>query len=290
MGKIFEALEKAHKENFPSNKEFEEPFCPEKEKTVSPIIEAQKSHKSEMTGTYSKKQFTIPEQKKYKRKKVLDDSPKAILPHSNILTGEVYRSLANNLLRITQNKFKKSLLIISPNHGDGKTATAINLAIAITDNKENLTLLVESDLRYPDIHKRLGLEQSPGLIDILEGKINLKAGIKDTTKENLKILTSGIPRSHPAELFESKKFKDFICEAKQLFDLIIFDSPPFFIYSDANILRFQVDSVLLVVESGKTTRESLRKIENSLQDKDTEILGIIFNKYPTSKPHIRKQK
>lgn len=289
MGKIFDALEKASKENFSLNKEFREPICFEKEKYGNNIIDATKLPKSETSESLSKKKVYISEQGRYTHKKKLANLSKFTLPELDILTGEIYRSLGNNLLQKIQNKLKKSLLIISYNHGEGKTATAINLAIAITDIKDYRILLVESDLRYPDIHKRIGLEQSPGLIDILEGKIGLEAGIKNTTKENLKILTSGIIRSHPSKFFKLKKFKEFICEAEQIFDLVIFDSPPLSRFSDTNILRSQIDSVLLVVESGKTTRESLHKIEAEFKDKDTEILGVIFNKHPSPKFYKRKK-
>ena len=140
-----------------------------------------------MSGSYSKKKISISKQGKSTHKKMPANLSILTLPDSDIFTGEMYRSLSNNLFQKMQNKFQKSLLIASYNHGEGKTATAINLAIAITDIRDYRILLVESDLRYPDIHKRIGLDQSPGLIDILEGNIDLEAGIKDTTKENLKI-------------------------------------------------------------------------------------------------------
>ena len=289
MGKIFDALEKASKEDPPPNNKLNEPIFFGKEKYRNNLIDETKLPKSVTSEPFSKKEIHISKQGKYKQKKILANLSKFTLPERDILTGEIYRSLSNNLLQKIQNQSKKSLLIISYNHGEGKTATAINLAITITDIKDYRILLVESDFRYPDIYKRIGLEQSPGLIDILEGKISLEAGIKNTTKENLKILTSGILKSHPSKLFKLKKFKEFICEAEQLFDLIIFDSPPLSRYSDANILRSQIDSVLLVVESGKTTWESLHKIETEFKDKDTEILGIIFNKHPSPKFYKRKK-
>lgn len=201
------------------------------------------------------------------------------LPDEKSPTGEAYRALRTNILRATQQgKSIKTILITSVNHYEGKTSTAINLALAMSDVPRFRILLVDTDLRYPTIHNRLGLKQSPGLTEILDGSTDLGLGIRDTEKENLKVTTSGNLSSYPVELLESERLKDFIKALKSKFDLILFDSPPIIPYSDASVLSSQMDGVLLVVQSGKTRREDVQQVRDALQNNQAKILGVVLNK------------
>jgi len=200
------------------------------------------------------------------------------LPDEKSATGEAYRALRTNILRTTQDKLMKAILITSANHFEGKTTTAINLALAMSDVPGYRTLLVDSDLRYPTVHDRLGLMQSPGLTEILEGSVGLDSEIMDTEKENLKIITSGNLPHYPVELLESKRLKNLIKELKSDFDLILVDSPPLIPYSDASVLSSQMDGVLLVVASGKTRQEDIQQVQATLQDNQAKVLGVVLNK------------
>ena len=200
------------------------------------------------------------------------------LPDEKSPTGEAYRALRTNILRATQNKSMKTILITSANHYEGKTTTAINLALAMTDVPRYRTLLIDSDLRFPTVHDRLGLMQSPGLTEILEGSVGLDSEIMDTEKENLKVISSGNLPSYPVELLESETLKSFIKKLKSEFDLILVDAPPLIPYSDASVLSSQVDGVLLVVASGRTRREDIQQVHATLQDNQAKVLGIVLNK------------
>lgn len=200
------------------------------------------------------------------------------LPDEKSPTGEAYRALRTNILRATQDKSMKTILVTSANHYEGKTTTAINLALAMTDVPRYRTLLVDSDLRFPTIHDRLGLMQNPGLTEILEGSVSLNSEIMDTEKENLKVITSGNLPSYPVELLESKRLNDFIKKLKSDFDLILVDSAPVIPYSDASVLSSQVDGVLLVVQSGRTRREDIQQVHATLQDNQAKVLGVVLNK------------
>ena len=200
------------------------------------------------------------------------------LPDEKSPTGEAYRALRTNILRATQDKSMKTILITSANHFEGKTTTIINLALAMSDVPGYRTLLVDSDLRYPTVHDRLGLMQSPGLTEILEGSVGLDSEIMDTEKENLKIITSGNLPHYPVELLESERLKNLIKELKSDFDLILVDSPPLIPYSDASVLSSQMDGVLLVVASGKTRREDIQQVQATLQDNQAKVLGVVLNK------------
>lgn len=200
------------------------------------------------------------------------------LPDEKSPTGESYRALRTNILRTTQDKLMKAILITSSNHYEGKTTTAINLALAMSDVPGYKTLLIDSDLRFPTVHDRLGLMQSPGLTEILEGSVGLDSEIIDTEKENLKVITSGNLPHYPVELLESKRLKNLIEELKSDFDLILVDSPPLIPYSDASVLSSQVDGVLLVVQSGRTRREDIQQVHATLQDNQAKVLGIVLNR------------
>jgi len=204
--------------------------------------------------------------------------PSLVLPEEKSSTGEAYRALRTNILRAAQDKSIKAILITSANHYEGKTTTAINLAIALSDLPQFRTLLIDSDLRYPTIHNRLGLMQSPGLTEILEGTIDLDVGIMDTEKENLKVITSGNLPPYPVELLESEKLKDVIEMLKSRFDIILVDSPPVIPYSDASVLSSQIDGVLLVLQSGKTRREDVQQVHATLKDNLGKVLGVVLNK------------
>jgi len=200
------------------------------------------------------------------------------LPEDKSPTGEAYRALRTNFLRAVQDKSMKVVLITSANHYEGKTTTAINLALAMSDLPRFRTLLVDSDLRYPTIHSRLTLNRSPGLTEILEGSVGLNSGIIHTEKENLKVITSGNLSSYPVELLETGKLRELMSELKSQFDLILVDSPPVIPYSDASVLSSQVDGVLLVVQSGKTPRDDINQAHATLQDNQAKILGVVLNK------------
>ena len=204
--------------------------------------------------------------------------PSLTLPDEKSATGEAYRALRTNILRATQERLTKTILITSANHFEGKTTTAINLALAMSDVPGYRTLLVDSDLRYPTIHDRLGLMQSPGLTEILEGSVGLNSGMMDTEKENFKIITSGNLPHYPVELLESERLKELIEKLKSEFDLILVDSPPVIPYSDASVLSSQMDGVLLVVQSGRTRREDIQQVQATLQDNQAKVLGVVLNK------------
>jgi len=200
------------------------------------------------------------------------------LPEEKSPTGEAYRALRTNFLRTVQDKSMKAILITSANHYEGKTTTAVNLALAMSDLPGLRTLLIDSDLRYPTIHSRLTLNQSPGLTEILEGSIGLDSGIIHTEKENLKVITSGNLSSYPVELLETGKLRELVRELKSQFDLILVDSPPVIPYSDATVLSSQVDGVLLVIQSGKTPKDDIHQAYATLQDNQANILGAVLNK------------
>jgi len=216
--------------------------------------------------------------KQFQMHKTTEPAAPLTLPEDKSPTGEAYRALRTNFLRAVQDKSMKAILITSANHYEGKTTTAINLALTMSDLPQFRTLLVDSDLRYPTIHSRLTLNQSPGLTEILEGSIGSDSGIIDTEKENLKVITSGNLSSYPVELLETGKLGELIRELKSQFDLILVDSPPVIPYSDASVLSSQVDGVLLVVQSGTTPRDDISQAHATLQDNQAKILGVVLNK------------
>jgi capsular exopolysaccharide synthesis family protein len=213
------------------------------------------------------------------------------LPKS--MVSESFRALRTNVLfRETEAK-TKALAITSTAPEEGKTLIAANLAITMAQAGIN-TLLVGSDLRRPMLSKVFGVERSPGLADILVGDFRWRDTVKtlsdtavgNTTLEDvtmtadldkLHVITSGSSSPNPTELLNSTFFDRFMEEAKEAYDLIIFDSSPILSTADAVVLGTKVDSVLLVYRVGAVSRGLLKRATAQLRQVKCRIMGVVFN-------------
>lgn len=190
--------------------------------------------------------------------------------------AEQYRTLRTNIQSISQTKPPKTLLITSAIHGEGKTITAINLAIAMAHDSQKKVLLCDCDLRRGKVDQFMGLDHVPGLSDSLNNGLNLNATLLSTDMENLKVLTSGNSCSNPSELLGSWRMKELLQNLKPQFDYLILDAPPVTPLTDAAVLSSQVDGVLFVVKTAKTQREAVQHAESLLLQAKANILGYIL--------------
>jgi non-specific protein-tyrosine kinase len=188
--------------------------------------------------------------------------------------------LRTQILNKMSEEGKNTLMITSANPGEGKTLTAINLAISFSHQFNKTVLLVDSDIKKPTIHKYLGLENGPGLADCLVEKNSITDGLVNPGMDRIVILRGGSPRTNSAELLGSKKMIALLKEMKERYPerFIIFDAPPVLTSADPLVLANQVDGILLVVEAEKTTREDVLKVLEMMQDKP--FIGTVFNKSP----------
>ena len=193
------------------------------------------------------------------------------------VVSEQYRILRTNIQSINPDEPIKSILISSSIASEGKTVTAINLAISMAQDLDNKSvLLLDGDLRKGKIKKYLGLESKKGLSDILSDGHSLDDSLLDIGLENLTVLPSGNFPGNPAELLGSSKMKDLLDILKQQFDYIIIDTPPIISLTDPGILGSQVDGVVMVVQAGRTQKGVISHARSLLRQAHAKVLGFVL--------------
>lgn len=192
--------------------------------------------------------------------------------------AEAYKVLRTNVEFSTLDRPGQSLLVTSANPGEGKTTTTANLALAIAQTGKRV-VVVDSDLRRPNLHKVFGLSNTGGLSSALLSKeASLDGYVQSTRFENLAVLTSGPLPPNPSELLSSRRLDAVVKALKRQADVTLFDSPPALPVTDASILASKVDGTILVVDSGKTRVDALRRAYETLSRSKTRVLGGILNK------------
>jgi len=194
--------------------------------------------------------------------------------------SEVYRSIRTSILfSATEEHPLKAVVLTSSAPQEGKTTTLCNLAIAMAQNNKKV-LLVDADMRNPRLQHVFKKENTKGLSTFLTGQARLEDIIQKTEIEGLSIITSGIHPPNPSELLASHKMATFLAEAKAKFDLVLFDTPPVAIITDAVVLSGIADGLIMVVESGKTSKKVLPHVHQLLVNAKARAVGIILNKAP----------
>ena len=167
-------------------------------------------------------------------------------------------------------------MVTSSLPGEGKTSTASNIALALRTTGER-TLLVDADLRRPQLAGLFGLEGSVGLTSVLLGRIDLREAVQKHSASGLEVLTSGSLPPNPAELLQSHAMEQLLKEARGEYDVIVIDSPPLLPVTDAALIAAQADGAVLVVRQGRTTRDQLTHSLDRLGGVGARPLGIALN-------------
>jgi len=168
-------------------------------------------------------------------------------------------------------------VVTSCSPGEGKTTTISNLAISFAQDERSV-LLIDADMRKPKLHTLFGLENSPGLNDVLFGKVSVDEAIHKNVLPNLDIITGGIIPRHQSEVLGSKRMKEFLAQVKKRYEMVLFDSPPLLAVTDAAILATQTDGLVLVAASMEAQVEGLRRVSKYLSDIGVRMLGVVLNK------------
>ncbi len=197
--------------------------------------------------------------------------------HPRSMLSEVYRNIRTSILLSFSERPPKSMVISSPNPMEGKTTTAVNMAIAFSQLGSPV-LLVDGDMRKPRIHKLFHASNGVGLSSFLSGNAELKSIIKSSSISNLFYIPSGPIPPNPSELLGSNLLKNMLQFLGRSFGQIIFDAPPVLSFGDSLILSNSVDGVVLVAQSGKTPREALNQSKNALFQVNAKILGVVINR------------
>ncbi|AKV65964.1 MULTISPECIES: GumC family protein [Microcystis] len=193
--------------------------------------------------------------------------------------SEAFHTLNTNIRLLGSDSPLKSLVISSVSPGDGKTTTAINIAKAAARMGQKV-LLVDADLRRPQIHLRLNLDNDHGLSNVLAEGLDWNEAIQFLPRhENLSILTAGLIPPDPTRLLSSQRMQEMISQLQQdhAFDLIIYDLPPIAAFADAKILAAMATGLILVTKLGKTDRFVLKNLLEDLRLSQISVLGLVAN-------------
>jgi capsular exopolysaccharide synthesis family protein len=195
-------------------------------------------------------------------------------PKSSI--AECCRSLRTNILFSSADRELKTMVVCSANQREGKTTSVIYLGTTMAQSGQR-TLLIDTDMRRPRLHKSTGVALSPGLSNLLIGDDDYDNLIKPTEVPDLYVLPCGPTPPNPAELLLTKRFETVLGELARRFDRIILDSPPIQPVTDAVVLSKRVDGVVFVVRASKTLRDELRRSARMIRDVGGSIVGVIVN-------------
>ncbi|MFZ0866148.1 MAG: polysaccharide biosynthesis tyrosine autokinase [Candidatus Sulfotelmatobacter sp.] len=192
--------------------------------------------------------------------------------------AESYRSLRTSILLSALDSPPKVLLVTSPLPQEGKTTTSVNCAIVLAQRGSRV-LLVDADLRRPGVHRAFGLGRDEGgLSTVLEGTTTMESVVAFYPQvPSLRILPAGPPPPHPAELLGGNKMKSLIAQWRRDYDHVIIDTPPALSVTDPVILSVESDSVILVIRSGKTTKDALRRAADLFWQVNARVLGVVVN-------------
>ncbi|MFN6758648.1 CpsD/CapB family tyrosine-protein kinase [Enterococcus hirae] len=196
-------------------------------------------------------------------------------PTSSI--SEQYRMLRTNIqFALATGQKNKMIIVTSSGSGEGKSTISSNVAVVFAKFGQRV-LLVDADLRKPVIHKIFQLNNSSGLSTVLSSSESVVDAIQQTQIENLSILSSGPTPPNPSELLSSLRMGQILEELRQLFDVIIFDTPPVVPVTDAQIMSSKADGTLLVVRENTSRKDSLTKAKELLKMAQARVIGVVYN-------------
>lgn len=190
---------------------------------------------------------------------------------------EQYKILRTNLLAMNGGRPPRVFNLTSSTKNEGKTVTALNLAISLAQavNKPRV-LMVDADLRRGQIANYLGVKQPTGFSEYLSNKCELKDIVFNISIDNLTFVPCGDVPENPAELLASDRMKTFIKDMRQEFDYVIIDTPPIVPVTDAGIVGSMVDGSILVIRAGKTQRGIVRHAEALLNQSHARLIGHVL--------------
>ncbi len=213
------------------------------------------------------------------------------LPTSTL--AENYRALRTNFSFLSLEKEAKSVVVTSTYEGEGKTSVAANLAITLAQSGHKV-LLIDGDFRRPVISRTFGIDQIPGLTDVIlgnyewqqvirsvsdlmMGKMNVDEVTQTAGLDNLYLMTSGTKPPNPAELISSKTVAELIRQMRAAYDIVLIDAPPVLAATDATIWSSKVDGVVMVYQVGRVARGALMRAKSQLDNVKAQMLGIVLN-------------
>jgi capsular exopolysaccharide synthesis family protein len=212
-----------------------------------------------------------------------------LVPHERprTLISESYRSLRTALM-LSSARELRAIAVTSAVAGEGKTATASNLAVVLAQLGRQV-LLVDCDLRKPRLHQVFRVSNRFGLVNQLTATAEPEAVFLPTEVPNLWLTPSGPIPPNPSELLSSDRMRDWLKAVRSRFDFVVLDTPPALAVTDATIVGLLADGVVLTLRSGKVTREEARLCRDRLRQSGIKILGAVLNRYRSLQTGLGKR-
>jgi succinoglycan biosynthesis transport protein ExoP len=194
---------------------------------------------------------------------------------------ENYRLMRTNLqyphIEDDEQEGPQVLMVTSPEPADGKTTTAVNLALTFALSGHEV-ILIDGDLRRPTAHTLLDLNRRPGLAEVLSKKTSLDEVVQPFIDE-FSFVAAGEAKAPSAEMLESKRMRELLAETRDRADVVIIDTPPVLAASDALILAVQCDATLVVANAGTTDSRALDQVKKTLGAVGVPVSAVIFNRF-----------
>lgn len=199
--------------------------------------------------------------------------------------SEQYRTVRTNIEFSSVDEPIRSIVITSSGPSEGKSLTAANTAVVFAQQGKKV-LLIDSDLRKPTVHYTFRLDNLRGLSNLLVQETSIEEVVSRSDIENLDIISSGPIPPNPSEILGSNRMKEFMAQAKEIYDIIILDTPPVNIVTDAQILANIADGAILVIRSNQTELDDAKRAIESLESAKAKLIGTILNDLDkNSSPH-----
>lgn len=201
-------------------------------------------------------------------------SASALSDKNKFAIVESYKAARTNIMFSLSATEKKVFAVTSYSKGEGKSTASANLAISYS-KMEKKVLLIDSDLRRPNIHNIFKVDNSEGLSNIIGKMVSFDDAVKKDVHQNLDILTAGTIPPNPSELMCSHSFIKLMERLTQEYDYIILDTPPIGVVSDALLLKDLIAGFVVVVRERYTTHGDLKRLMDSVKLADSKILGLV---------------
>jgi receptor protein-tyrosine kinase len=187
--------------------------------------------------------------------------------------AEEVRGLRNRLVAMNPDGEPKTLVVTSAVRGEGKSVSALNLAMAFSELERQSVVLVDADLRRPSCERYLNLNAEAGLTDVLLGNASVDKLLRPAGYRNLKLLGSGSRVENPAEVLSSSRLDELLHRLKENFQYVVIDSPPVLPSTDAGVLSAAADGTLMVVRLEHSLKKQSRDAVRTLSDMGGNVLG-----------------
>ncbi len=198
--------------------------------------------------------------------------------------AEQFRALRNQLMALNPDGEAKSLVITSAVKGEGKTITAINLALAFAELERSRILLVDGDLRSPSVEDYLHLNPHAGLGDVLMERVPLAGALRQSGIRNLWVLGAGTRLAAPSEVISAPRVDELLSRLKEEFRYVLIDTPPILPATDAGVAAARADGTLVTVRLEYSPKTLTRDAIRTLQDLGANVLGVFVTEVRGADP------